>query len=183
MAGDWIKMRTRLHEDPAVERMVELTGLDAFGVIGRLHRLWSWASEQFRNGCAPGVTDVRIDARVAHNGFARAMCDVGWLRIEDGGISFPRWNTHNSKSAKVRALARERMKRLRDARGATKSAPEKRREEKINNNPPNPPSPQTAAAKGGIMNGARGRKPKAQRQAEQAERVAYELSFGQEQRA
>jgi hypothetical protein len=173
MAGDWIKMRTRLHEDPAVERLVELTGLDSFGVIGRLHRLWSWASEQLRNGYAPGVTLVRVDARVAHEGFARAMCEVGWLTAERAGVRFPRWSSHNSKSAKERALARDRMQRMRYARGVTGASLEKRREEKKINNPPSPPS-----GKGGTAS-ARGRKSKQQRLAEQAERVAYQIGFAE----
>ena len=36
MAGDWIKMRMDLPEDPAVYRLARITGLDRLSVVGRL---------------------------------------------------------------------------------------------------------------------------------------------------
>jgi hypothetical protein len=128
-----------LAEDPAVIAMSERLGLDEFAVVGRLHRVWSWASAHTRDGRA-SVTEKFIDKVVTHDGFARAMQAVGWLEITETGVLFVRWNRHNSKSAKARALDARRKKRVRKMSGSqpdkcpddnrTKTGPEKRREEK-----------------------------------------------------
>lgn len=53
MAMAWIPMRLDLARDPRVLRLVELTGLDAWGVVGRLHALWAWLDEQTADGRVP----------------------------------------------------------------------------------------------------------------------------------
>ena len=113
MAGDWIKMRNDLAEDPAVIGIGEKTDLDGYGVVGRLHKLWSWADRQSRDGNAPSVTEKWIDRYVERDGFARAMSDAGWLEIKSIGISFPNFDRHNGKSAKSRALAADRQRNAR----------------------------------------------------------------------
>lgn len=150
MAGDWIKVRHDLHTDPAVIRVAELTGLDEYGVVGRLVRLWSWASEHTRDGNAD-VTPMFVDRYVGVIGFASALASAGWLEVRAldsalgsaEGITFPRFDRHMSQTAKNRALAADRVAahRLRNCNGAVASAelPEKRREEKSNTPPPTPP--------------------------------------------
>lgn len=84
MAGDWIKMRTDLSEDPAVIAIADRLGIDEFSVVGRLHRIWSWADSQLRDGRAYGVTTQWIDRFVHLEGFSDALIDVGWLgKIEN----------------------------------------------------------------------------------------------------
>lgn len=133
MAGDWIKMRVALPEDPAVIGIAEATGLDEFGVVGRLHRVWSWADQQSRDGNAACVTEKWLDRYVVRDGFAKAMIAAGWLLVTPGGVSFPNFDRHNGKSAKNRALTQDRQvthrSRKRNAESVTKSLPEKRREE------------------------------------------------------
>ena len=57
MAGDWIPMRVDLADDPAVISIATATGLDELAVVGRLHRLWSWANRHLTTGAAPSVSE------------------------------------------------------------------------------------------------------------------------------
>jgi hypothetical protein len=143
MAGDWLKMRTRLAEEKAVMTICDLTGLDPFAVVGRLHAIWSWAGEHTTNGEVRDVTLKTVDRVTRCENFANAMIAAKWLeQDENGTIRFPRWKRHNAKAAKQRALASERQARKRakshaqkrDAQrdnSVTSHAPreEKRREE------------------------------------------------------
>lgn len=141
MAGDWIKMRIDLAEDPAVIGMAEALGLDEFAVVGRLHGLWGWADSQSRDGHARGVTEKWIDRKVQRDGFAAAMVAAGWLLLKDGGIEFPNFDRHNGETAKQRGLATNRKKKSREKvtqnvtdesrkeRDETATREEKRREE------------------------------------------------------
>lgn len=113
MAGDWIKMRTALADDPAVIAMADRLGVDEFSVVGRLHHLWSWADSQSRDGHAVGVTVRWLNRYVQCDGFAEALAHVGWLTIDDQGIRFPNFDRHNGESAKARGLAKNRKERQR----------------------------------------------------------------------
>ncbi|WP_157634182.1 hypothetical protein [Burkholderia ubonensis] len=141
MAGDWIKMRIALAEDPAVIAMAARLNLDEFAIVGRLHHLWGWADVQSRDGHAPGVTNVWIDRYVRCDGFATQMQAVGWLIVTEFGIEFPRFDRHNGETAKTRASATRRKQKQRanvttdagqmsrDERDKSATREEKRREE------------------------------------------------------
>jgi len=155
MAGDWIKMRADLAEDPAVIAIGAKLGMDEFSVVGRLQCLWSWADGQSRDGHASGVTQQWVDRKVQRDGFAQAMCDVGWLSVDNSGITIPNFDHHNGDTAKTRALGTKRKQKERAAppghanvsdsvrdssrseRDKSETREEKRREEK--EIPPNPP--------------------------------------------
>lgn len=106
-----------------------------------LHHLWSWADAQSRNGHAAGVTKKWVDRYVHRDGFADSMCAVGWLVMDDTGLTIPNFERHNGKPAKDRALAgeRQRLKRSnvtqevkdlsREERDTSVTREEKRREE------------------------------------------------------
>lgn len=113
MAGDWIKMRVDLSDDPAVISMACALDLDEFGIVGRLHKLWSWADKHCSAGHAKSVTNVWIDRYIGHAGFAQSMVDVGWLTITETGVEFPNFDRHNGASAKTRAEATERKRQER----------------------------------------------------------------------
>ncbi|TWT29320.1 hypothetical protein KOR34_52300 [Posidoniimonas corsicana] len=149
MAGDWIKMRSGLCDEPEVIALAACTGLDEDAVVGKLHRLWAWADQKCADGNAPGVTTSWIDRYVRADGFAAALVEVGWLESTESGVRFPKWERHMSKNAKRRALTATRAANHRTKRNAesnarsnaprvTKGAPreEKRREE----SPPPTPS-------------------------------------------
>jgi CelD/BcsL family acetyltransferase involved in cellulose biosynthesis len=130
MAGDWIKVEHDLHEKPEVAVISDATGLDPDTVVGKLIRVWRWFDRHTSDGNAPTVTLSLLDRITAHEGFASALQKAGWLDIEEQGISVPNFDRHISKSAKDRALGRERVKRSRNASTVTEALPEKRREEK-----------------------------------------------------
>lgn len=111
MAGDWIKTRVDLPTDPAVIAMAAELDCDEFDVVGRLVAFWAWADRHVSEfGHAAGVTGKWIDRNFRHAGFAQAMCNVGWLVLDDTGATLPKWTRHNGKSAKERAMATERKR-------------------------------------------------------------------------
>lgn len=130
MAGDWIKMRVDLAEDPAVIGIAARLGLDEFSVVGRLQALWSWADGQSRDGHAGGVTAAWVNRKVQRDGFAEAMVEVGWLAIEDDGISFPNFTNHNGETAKTRALGKNRQQKKRASEEVTQPPSQTSRNER-----------------------------------------------------
>jgi hypothetical protein len=64
-------------------------------------------------------------------GFANALIEVGWLKAQGDGFSIPKFDAHNSKSAKNRALASRRKvtQRSRSERDKSVTREEKRRED------------------------------------------------------
>lgn len=130
MAGEWIKMRIDLAADPAVIRIRRATGIDADAVVGKLHRLWSWADAHTADGFAAGLDAEWVDEFAGCQGFAAAMAAAGWLEVDTNGVRFANFERHNGQPAKVRALRKTRMERFRGAARATDAPPEKRREEK-----------------------------------------------------
>jgi len=129
MAGEWIKMRIDLASDPAVVRIRRATGLDADSVVGKLHRLWGWADVHTADGSAAGLDVDWVDETAGVPGFGAAMISAGWLEADDAGIRFANFDKHNGQPAKVRALGKNRMKRVRCADSATDASleEEKRR--------------------------------------------------------
>jgi len=136
MAGDWIKMRVDLADDPAVIGIAAALEIEEDLVVGKLHRLWSWADRQTVDGNAPSVTRAWLDRYLSAPGFADALSAAGWLVVTPGGIQLPDFAKHNGQTGKQRALTAKRAAKSRsrnsNACSVTKSAPreEKRREEK-----------------------------------------------------
>jgi hypothetical protein len=112
MAGAWIKLRHDLIDAPEVRRLARATGLDRDQVYGKLFRLWSWADRHGSNGELDAELED-VDDQVGHVGFGAALVSVGWLATQDTGIVIPNWERHFSDSAKVRALAGQRVEKHR----------------------------------------------------------------------
>lgn len=129
MAGDWIKVDHTLPGKPEIDRMAAVLGIDHDAVVGKLVRFWIWADQQSVNGDALSVTETFIDRVADQKLFADALKKVGWLIKIKGGFSIPNFDRHNGKSAKSRALTKNRMQRSRDDGSVTDASPEKRREE------------------------------------------------------
>lgn len=129
MAGDWIKVRVRLVDDPAVLAIGTRFGILPETVVGYLIRAWSWATDQLADGHAPGVTLAHFDRVVGLQNFGESLVEVGWLRVTKSGLIFPKWDRHLSQGSKARALATNRKSQERHGASVTKTRPEKRREE------------------------------------------------------
>ena len=136
MAGDWIKIRTDLHEDPAVICISTELSKTENEVVGMLVKFWSWLDRQSYKCYIENITSVWIDKYVCCQGFANLLIKVGWLEVLEDGISIPNYDRHMSTSAKKRATAQKYMKSVRNKnkqmleKRTTKEQPEKRREEK-----------------------------------------------------
>jgi hypothetical protein len=144
MAGDWIPIRLDLRRDPAVLRIATRLDMEIDLVVGKLVHLWTWASEQSRDGHAP-VTPCHVNAMLSSQDFAEALVDEGWLEVTEAGIRIVHWNRWLSQSAKGRTLAtlRKRKQRAGQERdtGVTESGPEGEGEGH-EEDPPIPPAPQ-----------------------------------------
>lgn len=118
---NWVRMRTDLHNDPAVIAMADALGLDEDAVVGKLLRVWGWATEQLPDGNAKGngvsVTKKFLDRLVFVTGFADAMVSAGWLVADSTGVSFPHWDRYLSEGSKARALAADRQAAFKDRKG------------------------------------------------------------------
>lgn len=129
MAGDWIKVETTTPDKEQVHQIAEELQISPEAVVGHLFRVWIWADQHSISGDAISVTDVTLDSIAHVAGMAKAMRNAGWL-VGAGKIGFPKFDRHNGKTAKNRALTKDRMKRHRDDGNVTPPSPEKRREEK-----------------------------------------------------
>ena len=113
MAGDWIKMRMDLGDDPSVISMALAMDKSEDEIVGKLHRLWSWADRHATDGFAAGITSRWVDRFVSCTDFSKAMESAGWIEFSNAGVTFPKFDKHNGKSAKTRcdASARQRLSR------------------------------------------------------------------------
>lgn len=110
MAGEWLKMEACTPEKAEVLAITARMGWDdADLTVGKLFRLWRWFDQQTTNGNARGVTSALLDRVVSVSGFCEAMQSVGWLDIEEGGVSLPNFDRHNGNTAKNRALTAKRV--------------------------------------------------------------------------
>lgn len=121
MAGDWIKMRVDLGDDPGVVLIANACDVSEDEVVGKLHRLWSWADRHTTDGTAPAINGRWVDRYVSQPGFADAMVAAGWLHFTETGVEFPNFERHNGESAKRRAenTLRQRLSRKNRDNGET----------------------------------------------------------------
>lgn len=85
MAGDWIKMRCNLWDDPRVARVCDLTDSGEAAIVGGLYWLWASADQHSEDGWMPGLTARSIDRKTGIQGFGAALSEVGWVEFEDDG--------------------------------------------------------------------------------------------------
>jgi hypothetical protein len=141
MAGDWIKFQIDTPDKPEVLAMASRLGIDPDAVVGKLIRVWSWFDKHTVDGNAHSVTFSFLDRLTSVTGFAEQMQFVGWLEQDGSILKMTHFDYHNGKSAKSRALGKDRQEKLRNSNAnsnastVTKPLPEKRREEKNINTP------------------------------------------------
>jgi len=140
MAGDWIKIRHDLRDDPACLTLSDKLSDTRQTIVGLLVDFWTWADRHTPDGSLPNVTESAIDCIVNRQGFAAAMVLVGWLEKTKTGFEIPNFERHHGNSAKARALESEAKRIRRSApknmsdtcrtKKAKNVRPEKRRGEK-----------------------------------------------------
>lgn len=109
MAGDWIKMRGNLWDDPRVAKLCDLTDQGEAAIVGGLYWLWATADQHSADGTMPGLSLRQIDRKTGIQGFGQALCDIGWISESDEGIQIVRFEEHNGASAKSRAMTAKRV--------------------------------------------------------------------------
>lgn len=108
MAGDWIKMRSNLWDDPRVSRVVDMTDSSEAAVIGAMYWLWATADQHTADGVMAGLTLKAIDRKTGVPGFGAALVTIGWLVDHPEGVCLVRFDEHNGESAKSRAADAKR---------------------------------------------------------------------------
>ncbi len=109
MAGDWIKMRGNLWDDPRVAKLADMTNSHEATIIGALYWLWATADQHTEDGIMPELTTRSIDRKTGVTGFATALISIGWLTIEGDGVTIPEFEKHNGSSAKKRMQTAKRV--------------------------------------------------------------------------
>ncbi|MFC3107371.1 hypothetical protein ACFOFO_05265 [Undibacterium arcticum] len=109
MAGEWIKMRTNLWDDPRVSQLCDQTGASEAAIVGALYWLWSAADEHTENGVMPGLSTGAIDRKTGIRGIGAALVAIGWVDDTEGGITINHFDEHNGASAKSRVLTAKRV--------------------------------------------------------------------------
>lgn len=121
MAGEWIKMRTNLWDDPRVSQLCDLTNQGEATVIGGLYWLWATADEHSSDGLLHGMTLRAVDRKTGIAGLANALVTVGWLIDNADSVTVVRFDEHNGASAKQRA---QTAKRVANHKGNAKVTPQ-----------------------------------------------------------
>jgi hypothetical protein len=109
MAGDWIKMRGNLWDDPRVGRIADMTDAGEAAVIGGLYWLWASADQHTEDGLMPGLSLRRIDSKTGIKGFGAALVAIGWISDHEDGIQILKFEEHNGVSAKKRCQTAKRV--------------------------------------------------------------------------
>jgi hypothetical protein len=109
MAGDWIKMRGNLWDDPRVARIVDMTDSSEAAVVGGLYWLWATADQHTEDGVMLGLTLKAIDRKTGLAGFASALCAIGWIADHPEGVRIVDFEKHNGMSAKKRCQTAKRV--------------------------------------------------------------------------
>jgi hypothetical protein len=109
MAGDWIKMRGNLWDDPRVTRIVDLTDSSEAAVVGGLYWLWATADQHTTDGVMLGLSIKGIDRKTGIKGFGDALVLIGWIADHPEGIRIVDFEQHNGTSAKKRCQTAKRV--------------------------------------------------------------------------
>jgi hypothetical protein len=109
VAGDWIKMRGNLWDDPRVSRLCDLCDCGEAQVIGGLYWLWATADQHTEDGIMPGLSLRRIDQKTGVKGLGAALCEIGWVADHPDGVRIVKFEEHNGASAKKRCQTAKRV--------------------------------------------------------------------------
>lgn len=113
MAGDWIKMRGNLWDDPRVTRLVDIVSATEAAVIGALYWLWATADQHSQDGVMPGLSLRAVDRKTGLAGIGDALVTIGWVADHPEGIRLCRFEEHNGESAKRRCVDAQRKANVR----------------------------------------------------------------------
>lgn len=113
MAGDWIKLRGNLWDDPRIAAICDACECGEASAIGALYWLWATADQHTEDGLMPGLTVRQIDRKTGVAGFGEALVAIGWIECGEEGIILARFDEHNGASAKRRCADAQRKASIR----------------------------------------------------------------------
>lgn len=113
MAGDWLKIDTRLDQKEEVYDMADELSLSNHDVVGRLVAAWSWFDSNTVDGITRAKNKRIIDRICETKNFCDAMIKAGWMAEDNENITLPNFDRHNGASAKTRALTARRQAKSR----------------------------------------------------------------------
>ncbi len=118
----WIKIDTTLFNKPEVVRISSLLKIKQTETVGLLVLFWTLADGLTEDGTIPYYGRAEVDCAVNKRGFCQALESVGWIVVTDEGVSIPRFDRHNGRSAKRRAETSRRVNahRLRNVTDVTR---------------------------------------------------------------
>jgi hypothetical protein len=110
MAGDWTKVENVTPDKPEIAILARKLGVSLGDAFLSWFKLYRWAGGITTGGNVPFLSGSDADAL---SGAIPGTCDVmaseevGWVKANSEGrpgITFVKWELHNSKAAKARAL-------------------------------------------------------------------------------
>jgi hypothetical protein len=107
MAEDWIKVEKATPTKPellVIARICNCTHAEAFLAW---FRFYSWADSQTADGFVRFLSACDADKIGTLVGFGDALQRTGWVQFTDDGCRILKWEKHNGRSAKRRALDAE----------------------------------------------------------------------------
>lgn len=114
-----------LHLKPEVAKVASLLKVHENMVVGGLQRLWGWANQNTADGrleIGEGSAEFLDRLMGGIDGLAKALCQVGWLEIDESGVTIPKWDRHHSNSAKERDQNAVRQQRHKAKHGNRRAA-------------------------------------------------------------
>jgi len=123
MAGDWIKMRGNLWDDPRIAKLCDMTDQGEAAIVGALYWLWAAADQHTEDGCMPGLTLRQIDRKTGVVGFGAALVAIGWLVDDPQGVVIVNFEEHNGTSAKRRCTDAQRKANIRNVSASDADKP------------------------------------------------------------
>lgn len=133
MAGEWIKMRTDLATSPKVVRIASALKADGrpdkLRVVGALHAVWCLFDAHSEDGTLVGYSPDVVDDLIGWPGFCETLVSVGWAEFDGETLALPRFDDHNGKSAKRRAMDADRKRTVRNTSASDADKKRTREEE------------------------------------------------------
>ena len=116
-AGDYIPIRNNIAQDPRVLAMAIGLKVDVDTIVGKLHRVWTIASENSLDGTLRMMSPELFDSILRLEGFSREMMSVGWLAHDDTrGLYCPNFDHWQESTSLKRAKEREKKRRQRQGK-------------------------------------------------------------------
>ncbi|MFA6038406.1 MAG: hypothetical protein WC748_09850 [Legionellales bacterium] len=109
----WIKLENNTPEKVEIIEISTALNIDMDSALGKCCRVWIWFDENTTDGITKSVTKTLLDRYTNITGFCDAMINAGWMSENNGFISLPNYEYHNSENAKNRALNAKRVSKHR----------------------------------------------------------------------